>query len=58
MESEILMVLDQALPEGWEHDGDIYGLDFTLTCPHGHQIEPDGTCPDGCVSPLKERGWL
>ena len=30
----------------------------TLSCPHGHTIEWDGSCPDGCVSPLLELGLI
>lgn len=29
-----------------------------LVCPCGHQIEPDGECPEGCASPLREAGWI
>lgn len=29
-----------------------------LTCPHGHDIEYDGTCPEGCVSPIREMGLI
>lgn len=42
--------IEDLLPEGWETDG--MGLDSLLTCPHGHEIEQDGRCPKGCVSPL------
>lgn len=42
------------LPSGWEIDDD----GAVLTCPHGHSIEPDGECPDGCVSPLFEMGLI
>jgi hypothetical protein len=37
---------------GWDWD------DFTLTCPCGYQIEWDGTCPEGCVSPLVQQGLI
>jgi hypothetical protein len=30
----------------------------TLICPHGHAIEWDGECPEGCVSPLDELGVI
>lgn len=43
-------ILDDILPEGWEHDG--FGFDALLVCPHGHKIEMDGVCPEGCVSPI------
>jgi hypothetical protein len=46
------------LPEDWDTDGDVYGLDFLLICPHGHTIEQDGRCPEGCVSPLRELGLI
>jgi hypothetical protein len=47
------------LPEGWETDGDTFGLDFLLICPeHGYTIEQDGVCPEGCVSPLREQGLI
>jgi len=36
--------------DGWETDG--YGDSSCLVCPHGHVIEQDGECPDGCISPL------
>lgn len=45
------------LPEGWETDG--YGIDANLICAeHGHMIEQDGVCPDGCVSPLRTAGLI
>lgn len=41
----------------WETDG--YGIDSCLICPeHGHTIEQDGQCPDGCVSPLRAAGLI
>ncbi|MDP3889853.1 hypothetical protein [Nocardioides sp.] len=52
-----LAAIEELLPEGWELD-DTYGLDFTLTCPHGHTIEQDGRCPTGCVSPLRAMGLI
>lgn len=48
--------LERILPEGWETDG--YGLDSCLVCPHGHTIEQDGRCPEGCVSPLRAWGMI
>lgn len=50
--------LDKILPEGWEHDAGTFGADFTLTCPHGDTIEQDGSCHEGCVSPLIELGMI
>lgn len=32
--------------------------DSVLTCPHGHLIEYDGACPDGCVSPFRALGLI
>lgn len=43
-------ILSSLLPPGWDHDG--FGFDACLICPHGHTIEMDGQCPEGCVSPL------
>lgn len=49
-------MLNEILPEGWEHDG--FGLDSILYCPHGDAIEMDGSCPQGCVSPLITYGMI
>lgn len=49
-------LLNDILPEGWETDGD--GIDGSLTCPHGHLIELDGECPEGCRSPLLAMGLI
>lgn len=38
----------------WEADDD--GAVFT--CPCGDRIEPDGVCPQGCVSPLMQIGIM
>jgi hypothetical protein len=38
--------------DGWTDD------DGILVCPHGHPIELDGECPQGCVSPLLEMGLV
>lgn len=40
------------ISEDWDAD------DATLTCPCGYQIEPDGRCPEGCVSPLRTLGLI
>lgn len=34
---------------------DMYG---DLICPHGHSVEDDGTCHEGCVSPLRQEGMI
>lgn len=44
--------LNDILPEGWESENQM------LRCPHGHKIELDGTCPEGCTSPLRESGLI
>ncbi len=49
-------ILDEILPEGWEHDG--YGFDSCLICPHGEVIEQDGRCYLGCESPLSDLGMI
>ena len=45
--------LQDLLPEGW-----IVENDAVLICPHGHSIEYDGRCPEGCVSPLIGMGMI
>lgn len=50
-------MIAELLPEDWEYEGG-YGLDGNLTCPHGHTIEQDGRCPEGCVSPLASLGFI
>lgn len=50
--------LQQELEEiGWSlrDPNDPFG---PLVCPHGHAVEPDGKCPEGCVSPLRETGLI
>lgn len=32
--------------------------DATLICPCGYEIEPDGRCPEGCVSILRDMGII
>lgn len=54
--SDMDEILESILPEDWSTDG--YGLDSCLICPHGHTIEQDGVCPDGCVSPLRTQGMI
>ncbi len=29
-----------------------------FVCRHGYEIELDGTCPEGCESPLKALGMI
>lgn len=45
------------LPDGWEYQSG-FGLSGLLTCPCGIDIEQDGRCPNGCVSPLRELGLV
>ena len=47
-----MSMINSILPDGWS------GNDVTLTCPHGHLIEHDGRCPDGCESPLMGMGLI
>lgn len=50
-------VLHEILPEGWspfDEDDPFAGF----ICPHGHAIEPDGECPEGCRSPLVKLGLI
>lgn len=37
---------------GFEAQGWVVESESVLTCPHGHRIEWDGDCPDGCKSPF------
>lgn len=47
------------IDKGWEVEAEgTYGLDANLICPHGHVIEQDGRCPEGCVSPLRQLGLI
>jgi hypothetical protein len=32
--------------------------DCVITCPCGNNIEWDGRCPEGCVSPFREMGMI
>lgn len=43
-----------AWDEGWISG--TYG--DTLVCPCGNEIELDGKCPEGCVSPLRSGGMI
>jgi len=49
-----MRVPNSMLPDGWDQSSD----GVVLICPHGHRIETDGSCPDGCVSPLREMGLI
>lgn len=54
-------VLDStgATEQGWELESEgTYGLDTLLICPHGHTIEQNGRCPEGCISPLRTAGLI
>lgn len=51
-------LLDDLLPPGWSHDADSFGSDFSFYCPHGEEIEQDGSCCYGCVSPLRALGLV
>ena len=46
-------MLSAFLPRDWMTDG-MEGL----ICPCGHDVEQDGMCPDGCVSPLLTMGLI
>lgn len=46
-------LLDEAGYDEWDIEDDV-----TLICPHGHPIEWDGKCPEGCDSPLKKMGLI
>lgn len=50
-------LIDGMLPEGWERE-EGFGMDFLLVCPCGDTIEQDGTCPQGCESPLRTMGLI
>ncbi len=58
MNDDVVDLLDEILPKGWEHNAQTYGGEFTLTCPHGHEIEQDGKYPEGCSSPLMQLGLI
>lgn len=50
--------LNKVLPDDWRHNAHRYGMGFNLICPHGHLIEKDGECPEGCESPLIDMGLI
>ncbi len=46
-------ILEEILPDDWEMvDSSV------IICPCGYEIELDGQCPDGCVSPLRTMGMI
>jgi hypothetical protein len=55
---DFVQMLESMLPDGWEIDDPSYGSSCLLICPHGNTIEQDGTCPEGCVSPLRAMGMI
>jgi hypothetical protein len=44
------------LLEGTSWEVGYYG--DTVICPCGNEIELDGRCPEGCVSPLRSMGMI
>lgn len=46
-----------ATEAGWSTEGG-YGDEDNLICPHGHLIEQDGQCHEGCISPLRTAGLI
>jgi hypothetical protein len=53
MEELAVMLLEENGFDNWEVESDV-----TLICPCGDTIEWDGTCSDGCVSPLIQLGVM
>lgn len=51
-------MLEEMLPDGWYVYDPQMGSSCTLECPHGHVIEQDGRCPEGCSSPLLDLGFI
>ena len=51
-------IMEYILAEYPEWDTDGFGIDSNFICPHGHMIEQDGIAPDGCVSPMREMGFV
>lgn len=52
----IKMIEDALVTSGYEEWTVIN--ESVLRCPHGHRIEMDGDCPEGCKSPLKQEGLI
>lgn len=58
MGSEFIELVESIIPDTWSvHDPEM-GMDCLLVCPHGDVIELDGSCPQGCVSPLIGAGLI
>ena len=51
-------LVEMILPPGWAIYGPKLARDVLLKCPHGHIIEHDGRCLEGCVSPLLKLGLV
>lgn len=49
-----MSALEDILPDEWYRDV----RTGCLVCPHDYMIEMDGRCPEGCVSPLREKGLI
>lgn len=50
----MMQEMEPFLPPGWEIS--IYGDSFV--CPCGDEIELDGECPEGCISPMLQMGMI
>jgi hypothetical protein len=50
-------LVEMILPPGLAIYGPRMALEV-LKCPHGHIIEHDGRCLEGCVSPLLKAGLV
>jgi hypothetical protein len=55
---DYIEMIESVLPEGWSVYDPAMGMDCLLECPCGNVIEQDGTCPEGCVSPLRAAGLI
>lgn len=51
-------MLEDMLPEGWSVYDPEMGSSCLLECPHGHVIEQDGHCSEGCESPMLTLGLI
>lgn len=43
---------------GLDKDGWTVDYAGVLICPHGHRVEDDGECPEGCKSPMLAFGII